>query len=86
MFRKLKDYQIDLDDRTRLEIIPFRECEFKYQTEDGYKSCVITGFNYGQFDFLLEYYVKGILPAYKIVKDKIIPYLIVTLDKEINND
>lgn len=39
-----------------------------------------------EYDFLLDYYVCGIAPKYEIVCDKIIPYLTITLCREVSED
>ena len=77
-FRKLKEYN-DLGKHgvTILDLMD-RDCEFWY---DG-KTYRPSGTYGGSHDFLLEYYVKGIKPMYRIEDDKIIPYLHITLSKE----
>ena len=76
-FRKLKEYSnLGTDNITILDLMR-RDCEYWY---DG-KTYKPSGLYYGQYDFLLEYYVKGIMPQYKIENDKIIPYLHITLSK-----
>lgn len=59
-----------------------RDVEFVYEDENGewqhWTCCGIYG---GEKDFLLDYYVAGIRPEYKIKDDKIILYLKVILHK-----
>lgn len=80
-FRKLKEYDnLGKNNVTILNLMDMR-CEFWY---DG-KSFRSSGIYHGEYDFLLEYYVKGISPEYKIEDNKIIPYLRITLSKESDN-
>ena len=84
IYRKLKDYIHTEHDIVTTTSIIFgdlmsRDCEYYY---DG-KTYRPSGVYGGEYDFLLEYYVAGIRPAYKIEKDKIIPYLRITLRKEV---
>jgi hypothetical protein len=80
-FRKLKEYDnLGIHDVTILNLMD-RDCEFWF---DG-KIYRPRGTYRGEFDFLLEYYVKGILPRYRIEDNQIIPYLHITLSKESDN-
>lgn len=81
IFRKLKDYDNLGKNNITIFNLMDRDCEFWYDGKT-YKPC---GVYSGEYDFLLEYYVKGIIPKYKIENDKIIPYLRVTLSKESDN-
>lgn len=78
-FRKLKEYSnLGKDNVTILSLMD-TACVFWY---DGriYKP---NGVYHGEYDFLLEYYVKGINPQYTIDgHDRIIPYLYITLSKD----
>lgn len=85
IYRKLKDY-IHNDEYTITTIfgdLMSINLEFHYQDEKGewidYRP---SGAYYHECDFLLEYYVCGIHPEYRIENNKIIPYLSITLDKE----
>ena len=81
IYKKLREY---IEDNGTGRTIIFgdlisTDCEFWY---DG-KTYAPTGAYRGEYDFLLDYYVMGISPQYKIVDDKIIPYLHITLSKEL---
>ena len=77
-FRKLKEYDNIGKDNITIFNLMDTECEFWYDGKT-YKPC---GWYDGSYDFLLDYYVKGIKASYRIVDNKIIPYLFITLSKE----
>jgi len=84
IYRKLKDYiytEHNIITTTKLIFgdLMSTNCEFWYDGKT-YKPC---GYYDGSYDFLLEYYVKGISPMYRIENNKIIPYLHITLSKEV---
>lgn len=84
IYRKLKNYihtehNIITTTKVIFGNLMSMDCEYYY---DG-KIYRPSGVYSGEYDFLLEYYVAGIRPAYKIEDDKIIPYLSVTLRKEV---
>lgn len=84
IYRKLKDYiHTEHDDITTTKVIfgdlTSTDCEFYY---DG-KTYRPSGIYYGAMDFLLEYYVVGIRPTYRIENDRIDVYLRITLRKEV---
>lgn len=84
IYRKLKDY-IHVNDSNVTHIfgtLNSTNCVWQYQTDTGYKSYQSTGVDYGQYDFLLEYYVMGMFPSFVIEGNSIMPILIITLDKE----
>lgn len=81
-FRKLKEYSnLGKDSVTILNLMD-RTCEFWF---DG-KIYKPSGYYNGSYDFLLEYYVVGIVPMYRIEDNTIIPYMHITLRKEIENE
>lgn len=91
IYRKLKDY-IDVDESDGVTTITTifgnlmsSECVYCFKNEetDQYTEYQYEGRSYGEMDFLLNYYVKGIHPFYKIKNDRIIPILRITLSKEI---
>lgn len=89
IYKKLKEY-IKKDGNTTFSIFGtltdkniiwcFKNID---EPDEPYIEKQLYGFYRGEYDFLLEYYVKGIIPIYKIINDKIVPFLKVTLDKEI---
>ena len=85
IYRKLKDY-IYIGDSVITTIfgdLTSTDVEYHYQDEKGEWCCfVYSGAYHHDHDFLLEYYVGGITPEYRIENNKIVPYLSVTLDKE----
>lgn len=86
IYRKLRDY-IKEEDRTIWNIFGTLEsthCEFHFDQDEEWKTYTPCGIYAGKYDFLLDYYVKGIIPKYKIVKDEIIPYLSITLSKDLD--
>lgn len=81
LFRRLKTYDnLGKNNVTILSLTDIN-CEFWY---DG-KKYKPSGYYDGSYDFLLEYYVKGIRPMYRIEDNKIIPYLRIILSKESDN-
>lgn len=88
IYRKFKEYIYE-EPRGRTVIfgtLNSPECEFHYQDPkdpDGEWKVFKGGRVFkDEYDFLYEYYVAGINPVYKIVDNKIIPYLSITLWKE----
>ena len=78
-FHKLRDFMdVGKDGVTILGTFNSMDCEFCY---DG-KSYIPSGSYHYDKEFLLDYYVHGVIPKYKIVNDKIIPYITITLSKE----
>lgn len=77
-FRKLKEYDNIGKNNITIFNLMDTECEFWYDGKT-YRPC---GWYDGSYDFLLEYYVRGIKSSYRVVDDKIIPYLFITLSKE----
>ena len=85
IYRKLKDYvqETSYGYTSIFGTIMDRSCIYSFEDENG--EC--REFNckgvYGhEYDFLYEYYVRGIVPIYKIEDDKIVPYLRITLGKD----
>lgn len=76
-FRKLKEYDNLGKNNTMIFNLMDTDCEFWYDN----KTYRPSGFYSGEYDFLLEYYVRGIMPMYRIENNKIIPYLHITLSK-----
>ena len=84
-FRKLKEYDnLGKNNITILNLMDMR-CEFRYKNyqTNEWQSYIPSGTYRGEYDFLLEYYVVGIFPMYKIENNKIIPYMRITLRKEV---
>lgn len=86
-FRKLKEYSNLGKYNVTIFNLMDTTCEFWYDDKTyrpggsyWYKDGI------GEYDFLLEYYVVGIIPKYRIENDKIIPYIHITLKKEVEND
>ena len=88
IYRKLKDYIQEGDGVTTsiFGTITSSHVQYSWQDDQGewqhWTCCGIYGH---EKDFLLNYYVRGIVPYYRIVKDKIEVYINVTLSKEIEN-
>ena len=88
IFRKLRDY-IKTENKYGITTTTLifgdlmsTDCEFYYDGQTYQPSGVYDG----SMDFLLEYYVVGIRPAYRIEYDKINAYLRITLRKEVEED
>lgn len=85
IYRKLKDY-IDKTENGSTSIfgdLMSTDCCYSYKDEKGtWRDLFGTGYYDSDMDFLLNYYVVGMFPKYKIEQDKIIPYLKVILYKE----
>ena len=77
-FKKLKEYDNLGINKVSILTLMNTDCEFWYDNKI-YKP---SGIYRGEYDFLLEYYVKGINPMYRIENNKIIAYLYVILSKE----
>ena len=91
IYRKLKDYiQHKEGDENHCSSTTLifgdlmsRECCFDYEDDNGeWREWFGVGIYGHEMDYLLNYYVVGIHPKYKIEKDKIIPFLHITLYKE----
>lgn len=81
---KLKDF-IKRDGNTTLVLfgnLNDKTCEFHYNKGNEWFIYKPSGFYCGEMDFLLEYRVCSIFPQYKIIDDKIFPYLKVVLRDE----
>lgn len=76
-FKKLKEYDNLGINKVSILTLMDTDCEFWYD-DKIYKP---SGYYCGEYDFLLEHYVKGIKPMYRIEDNKIIPYLHITLSK-----
>lgn len=87
-FHQLKEYiNVGKDGLNIFGNLTDRECEFSFQNPKitdrvEFKTYRPSGCYAGEYDFLLDYYVHGILPKYRIENDRIIPYLHITLSKE----
>ena len=84
--RKLKNY-ISEEERSIFSIfgnLMSRDCEYHYNKGDEWLVYKPQGTYSGEYDFLLEYYVVGIFPMYRIKDDKIEPYLKICLNKNLN--
>ena len=73
IYRKLRDY-IKVEDHVISVIfgdLLSMDCEYHY------KDLIYTptGIDNGDHDYLLDKYVHGVRPAYKIINNKITPYL-----------
>lgn len=77
-FRKLKEYDHLGENNVSILSLETLHCIFWY---DG-NTYQYSGVYDGEYDFLLEYYVEGIKPIFRIENSKIVPYLFVTLSKE----
>lgn len=86
IYRKLKDYikKIECGSISIFGTLYDSSNIYSYKDEEGnYKTYNCCGTrSKGEMEFLLDYYVIGIYPAYEIVKDKIIVKLVVCLQKE----
>ena len=75
IYRKLKDY-IKHEDGCITHIFGdfmSRECRFDYEDKNGkWQEWFGVGVYGHEMDFLLDYYVAGVNPKYKIERDKII--------------
>lgn len=81
---KLKDF-IKKEENTTLYLfgdLMSTDCEFHFIKDGVSQTYIPSGIYYGEKDYLLEYRVCSIRPRYKIVKDRIIPILIVYLSEE----
>ena len=85
IYRKLRDYIYD-DSNFRTSIfgdIMSDWCIFVYKENDEWKEWTCRGIYCGEKDFLLDYYVRGIFPVYKIEQqERIVPYLRIILGKD----
>lgn len=87
-FHQLKEYiNVGKDGLNIFGSLTDRDCEFSFRNPkitDGveFKTYRPTGCYSGEYDFLLDYYVHGIIPKYRIKNNRIIPYLHITLSKE----
>lgn len=81
IYRKLKDYICEegITTTTIFGSLDSNDCKY-YFDDKVYSPKKCYG---GDYDFLLEYYVMGISPKYEIVDNRIVPYLLVTLQKEV---
>jgi hypothetical protein len=86
IYRKLKDY-ICKDDNVITSVFGNLDdptCLFTYLDEKGNVIEYSRVYqNSSKYQFLLDYYVAGIWPKYKIIDDKIKPYLKIYLKKRI---
>lgn len=86
--RKLKEYICE-DGSSIFSIfgtLMSPDCLFVYKDENDEWKEYRPGHSYsGEYDFLLEYYVMGISPKYEIINDKIVPYLYITLVKNLED-
>lgn len=85
IYRKLKDYIAKTESGSTLIFgdLMSRDCCYCYEDKNGeWQDWFGVGFYGHEMDYLLNYYVVGIHPKYKIEKDKIIPYLHIILYKE----
>ena len=85
IYRKLKDYIQKTGNSTTLIFgdLMSRDCCYCFEDEkDEWHEWFGCGVYGGNMDFLLNYYVVGIHPKYKIEKDRIVPYLHISLKKE----
>ena len=85
IYRKLKDYISKTESGTTLIFgdLMSRDCCYCYEDKNGkWHDWFGAGIYGGEMDFLLNYYVVGISPKYKMEQDKIVPYLKVILYKE----
>lgn len=85
IYRKLKDYISEKGNciTSIFGTLMDSKNEFHYEKDGEWKTFNCVGSYYGNYDFLLDYYVAGIYPAFKIVDDRIVVYLSITLYKEI---
>lgn len=85
IYRKLKDYINKTESGSTLIFgdLMSRDCCYCFKDEKGeWHEWFGVGIYWHEMDYLLNYYVVGIHPKYKIEKDRIIPYLHITLYKE----
>ncbi len=89
IFRKLKDY-IQVEEKQGLTTttsifgtLRDTDCRFRYTDKNGTNTYIPNGMYDSSMDFLLEYYVVGIFPNYELKDNKIKPYLLVCLRKDI---
>ena len=92
IYRKLKDYIYEGEDNgVEYTTVIFgnltsSNCIFSYENPNKKGEWVEhepNGVNLHNVDFLLNYYVVGISPSYKIIKHTIKPMLHITLRKDI---
>ena len=84
IYRKLKDYVCE-EKSSIFSIfgnLMSRDCEYHYNKGDEWLTYIPSGTYYGEYDFLLEYYVVGIFPMYRIKDNRIEPYLKICLSKD----
>ena len=86
IYRKLKDYILEEPGSTTVIFgdLMSKYCIYYYYDENKqeWQEWNCNGFYYHEMDFLLNYYVRGITPMYKIEQDRIVSYLAITLSKE----
>ena len=86
IYRRLRDY---IHRNGQIVSVIFgtletRDCTFAYQGANGiWEEWTCSGVYAHEKDFLLDWFVTGIVPKYRIERDKIIPYLQITLRKGI---
>ena len=84
IYRRLRDY-MHKDGQVVSVIfgtLETRDCSFAYQgANNAWETWSCSGVYAHEKDFLLDYFVTGIAPKYKIEHDKIVPYLQITLRK-----
>ena len=91
IFRKLKDYiQVETKQGLTTTTSIFgtlrdTDCRFKYTDENGVNTYIPNRTYDKSKDFLLEYYVVGIFPDFELKEDRIEPYLLVCLRKDIED-
>ena len=88
IFRKLKDYiytehNIVTTTTSIFGTLRDRDCHFRYTDENGTNTYIPSGIYDNSMDFLLEYYVVGIFPDWELKENKIKPFLLVILRKDI---
>ena len=85
IYRKLKDYMQRSEIGTTLIFgsLMSSDCCYCFEDDKGnWHEWFGAGFYDHEMDYLLNYYVVGIHAKYKIERDKIIPFLHITLYKE----
>lgn len=85
IYRKLKDYMYEDDNSIRsiFGTLMSSNCVYNYKDSNGnYIDWSCRGIYNKDKDFLLDYYVVGIWPCYKIKDDKIIAFNVITLKSE----
>ena len=91
IFRKLRDYiktekKYGITTTTSIfGTLRDKDCRFQYTDKNGTHAYIPNGMYDNSMDFLLEYYVVGIFPNYEIKENKIKPYLLVGLKKEVSD-